>query len=200
MRIKLIVSLLFVALSAIAADVVLSWNGNPAATGYKIYSGTNSRIYQTSNDVGSVNTVTFTGITAPTTYFAATAYDGKGYETYPSIEAIFQGTGNGSIVNYIGMKVDYGTNLVNLQSKSICVLSIDSSYQNFYAAKFVMTNRPFVGVRPNDTNNYLYLGEQIQFGTGLTDLKTVSYDLMTFTNPPPNQFYKGSLIITNKFF
>lgn len=62
-----------------AAEIKLSWNSNPPeeqVTGYKLYIGTNSRVYDVSVDVSNTTTAII-DITAPRVpyYFAVVAYD-----------------------------------------------------------------------------------------------------------------------------
>lgn len=67
-----------------AADAVLTWNPNSEndLAGYKVYVGTDSRIYSAPIDVGRVTTWTATGLSAGATYyFAVTAYNTAGAES-----------------------------------------------------------------------------------------------------------------------
>jgi len=72
-----------------AGDVTLAWDPNSETdlAGYKLYYGTASGAYTESIDVGNVNEFTITGLdTGVLYYFAATAYDVDGNESYYSNE------------------------------------------------------------------------------------------------------------------
>ena len=65
--------------SAEAASVVLQWSPSDTATGYKIYYGTASGVYnETVRDVGNVLTHEIGPLGVGTYYFAATAYNQYG--------------------------------------------------------------------------------------------------------------------------
>ncbi|TFG38142.1 MAG: hypothetical protein E4H46_00355, partial [Desulfobacterales bacterium] len=90
--------IVFISVVAQAADVQFSWTPNSEANlaGYKIYYGTASRNYSTSEDVGNPApvdgkiTATLTGFNAGGTYyFAATAYDTDGFESDYSTEVVW---------------------------------------------------------------------------------------------------------------
>ena len=51
-----------------------------------------------------------------------------------------------------------------------------------------------------DTNVYLYIGTQLEWWTsGNFSNRTISnFNVAVFTNPPPDQFYRSYLVITNK--
>lgn len=69
--------------------VLLSWDPNPEPdiAGYKIYYGTNSRIYDVIVDPGKVTCLELSGLKECTTYyFAATAYNSNALESDLSLE------------------------------------------------------------------------------------------------------------------
>jgi hypothetical protein len=75
---------LFLATTAWAADVRLSWvpSVSTNAIGTKIYWGGQSRVYTNSIDVGSVTNCAVSNLMSNTRYyFAATAYDSAGNES-----------------------------------------------------------------------------------------------------------------------
>jgi hypothetical protein len=84
------VLLLLVQLPARASQsVTLAWNPSVATNvaGYKIYSGTASHNYSTTNIVGTATNATLTGLVeGKTYYFAATTYDSSGDESVFSTE------------------------------------------------------------------------------------------------------------------
>ncbi|MDR3555283.1 MAG: fibronectin type III domain-containing protein [Syntrophobacteraceae bacterium] len=62
---------------ASAAQAVLAWDAspNPSVIGYKVYCGTQSRVYQTPIDAGNTTDYTVTGLSAmQAAYFTVTAY------------------------------------------------------------------------------------------------------------------------------
>ena len=62
--------------------VVLGWDPSPGVTGYKLYSGTVSKVYTVTNDIGNVTSNSVAGLTAGLTYFfALTAYNASGLES-----------------------------------------------------------------------------------------------------------------------
>jgi hypothetical protein len=76
-----------------SAQVTLAWDRNPEQdiSGYRIYYGTASRVYNWFVDVGNVATYTVTGLLddGGTYYFAATAYDTSQVESTYSTEAVW---------------------------------------------------------------------------------------------------------------
>jgi hypothetical protein len=71
-------TLVLLTASTAAAQVTLAWNPSPSAgvDGYRVYYGTQSRIYTASLDAGPTTTATVTGLSSGQTYyFAVTAYD-----------------------------------------------------------------------------------------------------------------------------
>jgi hypothetical protein len=81
-----------------ADSVTLAWDANSESDleGYKIYYGRSSRNYTNCVDVGNSTSYTVSGIqTGLTYYFAITAYDTDGYESYYSNE-VTVGSGGGS--------------------------------------------------------------------------------------------------------
>lgn len=96
---------LCITVSARSSTVTLAWDASTSSqvTGYKLYYGTQSRVYTTTVDVGNVLEYKLTS--APDTgpiYFAATAYDANGNESDYSTElkcytVTSSITGNGTI-------------------------------------------------------------------------------------------------------
>lgn len=91
MRLLILIFLvLFFCSPVSAADVSFSWLPNPESTvtGYKIYQGTESRVYTSSTDVGKPDAVdgrvhaTVSDVEAGRTYFAATAYSDEDESDY----------------------------------------------------------------------------------------------------------------------
>ena len=73
--------------------VLLSWTANTETNlaGYKIYCGTNSRLYDRIEDVGNVTCAAISNLQdCVTHYFAATAYDTEGVESDFSQEVSFR--------------------------------------------------------------------------------------------------------------
>ena len=234
MKIGLIISSLFLAISSFAASVNLGWDYScdSAVVGYKIYMGSSTnplvsqdvvetnrcppntfitnKVYGTDFtqvfDAGNTNSYTVTNlIVGLNYYFAATTYDASGMESDFSGQAKYTPPNTNQtvvITNYVylGMKIDYGTNFSKLFTSSIMMAKKDASIPYFYRSSLILTNRPVNGVRPDDSNNYLYLAAKLQYGTNFLKLINESYDLMCFTNPPANQFYRGKLVITNRAF
>ena len=59
----------------------------PDVVGYKMYCGTNANFYSVTNNVGSTNSITLTGLDANSTYyFAVTAYSSADVESRFSSE------------------------------------------------------------------------------------------------------------------
>ena len=87
------VIMLLVQLPARAGQsVTLAWNPSVATNvaGYKIYSGTTSHDYATTNIVGTATNVTLSGLVeGKTYYFAATTYDSAGDVSAFSSEASY---------------------------------------------------------------------------------------------------------------
>jgi hypothetical protein len=75
---------------AVAADVSLAWDPGilPDITGYKVYVGKESRIYNNPIVIGNQTSYRVTGLTDGTWYFSVTATDGKGNESGFSNEVI----------------------------------------------------------------------------------------------------------------
>ena len=186
-----------------AANVTLAWDKSTDAivTGYNIYYGGASRVYTNEINAGNATNVTISGfVTGVTYYFAATAYSASGLESPFSSEVVYTIPNvSTQVVTYIGVKVDYGPDLITLNSKSFMVMRITNDPGYFYGEYLIITNNPFIGTKPIDTNQYVYIGTLVQYGLGLTSLNSSTFPLTTFTNLP-NQYYRGSLIITNHSF
>lgn len=78
--------------AAYAAELSLQWDKNPESdvTGYRLYRGTLSGVYDRSADIGQKTTTTALDLLPGNTYyFALTAYDAEGFESNPSEEVVF---------------------------------------------------------------------------------------------------------------
>jgi len=93
-----------------ADSVTLAWDSNsePDLAGYKIYYGCSSRHYTNYVDVGNSTSHTVSGLQRGLTYyFAITAYNTDGYESYYSNEVVVgresagasSGGGGGCFIN-----------------------------------------------------------------------------------------------------
>ena len=77
--------------AAYAAELSLQWDKNPESdvTGYRLYRGTLSGVYDHSADIGQKLTTTALDLLPGNTYyFAVSAYDAEGFESNPSEEVI----------------------------------------------------------------------------------------------------------------
>ncbi|HEV2694838.1 MAG TPA: fibronectin type III domain-containing protein [Verrucomicrobiae bacterium] len=85
--------MLLAQLPALATQsVTLTWSLSKATNvaGYKIYTGTTSHHYTTTNVTGTATNITITGLAqGQTYYFAATTYDRAGHESVFSSEASY---------------------------------------------------------------------------------------------------------------
>ncbi|WP_052574021.1 fibronectin type III domain-containing protein [Haloferula sp. BvORR071] len=75
--------------AAEAPAVSLAWNANPesSVTGYKVYFGTQSGVYDNVADVGKVTQTSLPALTMGSTYFmAVSAYNSSGQESPKSAE------------------------------------------------------------------------------------------------------------------
>jgi hypothetical protein len=199
----LITTLIFAFNLFAASNVTLAWDPDTDTNiaGYKIYYGPAAGVYTNTVDVGNVTNATISSLVTGTTYhFAATAYDTSALESDYSNEAIFTNTVSNVSITYVGVKVDYGTGFASLISVPIMVMSITNNPGYFYNEYLIITNNPIIGIRPMDTNKYVYVGTMINYGPGIINLTSSTFQLMAFMNPPNNQFYRGSLIITNHPF
>ena len=166
-------------------NVTLAWNKStdPIVVGYNIYYGGSSGNYTNEVNINNINTtnVTISGfVTGVTYYFAATAYAASGLESAFSSEVVYTiPNPSTNIITYIGVKVDYGPDLVTLSSTSLMVLQITNDPGYFYGESLIITNNPFVGTSPVDTNQYVYLGTLIQYGTNLVNLNSTTLPLTT---------------------
>lgn len=215
MKVKLIILFLigiFFSINLFGYDLNISWNPSTSTNivGYNIYFGSQSKTYTNVTQV-SANTTNFTlkNFYLDTYYFAATSFDINSNESDYSSEFVYHYSTNNNIViitnnlptpTFVGIKIDYGTNLLSLSSKSFLIKTQNSSLTYFYSDFLTITNYPLLGIKPNDTNNYVYLIGGLKYGTNFLNIKTELYDLISFTNPPYNQFYRASLILTNQNF
>ncbi len=187
-----------------ASSVQLAWDPSPdsTVTGYKIYWGGATHSYSNVVDVGNVTNVLISNtnfIPNNVYYFAATAYD-TNTESDFSNEAIWTYVPIIPLnIIYVGVRVDYGVSLTSINSKQVMVMAVTNQPGYFYNESLIITNNPFVGIRPSDGNNYIYLGTTIQYGGSLTTLTNATFPLITFTNPPA-YYYRSVLILTNNPF
>jgi hypothetical protein len=94
--IALMLALILMAGVAQAADLTLYWNASPSTNvgGYKLYWGTASRAYTSTQDCGNVLEKMVSGIgTNKNTFFALTAYNVSGNESVFSAEAVWDAQG-----------------------------------------------------------------------------------------------------------
>ena len=78
-------------------SVTLAWDPNPDPTiaGYRLYSGTSSRIYTQQLEVGNMTTTLVSNLADGRTYFfAVTAYNTAGAESIPSNEVSYTAPGS----------------------------------------------------------------------------------------------------------
>ena len=76
-----------------ASDVTLAWDSSPAATGYRLHSGTTTGVYTQITEVGNTTSALVSNLTVGQTYFfAVTAYNGTGPDTAPSNEVSYTAT------------------------------------------------------------------------------------------------------------
>jgi len=187
-----------------ASNVTLAWNPSISTNvaGYKIYYGLASGVYNNTISVGNTTNATVTGLVEGTTYyFAATAFDALGTESQFSNETSYSVPTNSTPINiiYVGVQVDYGVSLTSINSQRVLVMSVTNHPGYFYNESLIITNRPFVGTKPVDTNRYVYLGTLVQYGSSIITLNSSTFPLITFTNPPV-YYYRSSLILTNHPF
>lgn len=94
---KIFISLLNTALivTTCAAGVILTWDFNPEPNviGYRIYIGSQSRVYDSVLEAGNTNSITISTPFTNPTYFAATAYDSDWLESGYSTEVIWYPNG-----------------------------------------------------------------------------------------------------------
>ena len=87
----IILTVLYLATGAQAADIPVSWNANEEAdlAGYKVYYGTGTGVYETTIDVENITSyiVTLNPEIKTEYFFAVTAYDTSGNESPFSNEA-----------------------------------------------------------------------------------------------------------------
>jgi hypothetical protein len=112
------------AVKAMATDVSLAWNPNPAPdlSGYKLYYGTVSHSYGTSVNVGNVTTYTVKGLGSGNYYFALTAFDGSGKESSFSNEV-----STASSSSLCDVNGDGASNALDLQTEINAILAGSTS-------------------------------------------------------------------------
>jgi hypothetical protein len=192
-------------LCALAYNVELLWNPSlsPNVTNYNIFYGGQSGIYTNETSVGNVTNCVISNLTANVYYFSATAVNTQGMSSQFSAQAVYTNNPTGTTnppVTYVGIQLNYGTNLTAINFQEFQVLAITNDPGYFYSQQLVLTNNPLVGTTPHDGNSYLYVDAIITYGLNLTSLTNVEQSLTTFTNPPSNQFYSEQLVITNNPF
>jgi fibronectin type 3 domain-containing protein len=118
-----LVMALIVAGTGHSAQVSLAWDANtePNLSGYKVYYGTASHVYDWVLDVGKVTTYTVTGLSDGLAYyFAATAYNTSNLESDYSGE-VSQGTCTYSISpSSQSFTASGGTGTVSVTTQSTC--------------------------------------------------------------------------------
>lgn len=179
---------------------MVSWNApdNLYQYGYEVSFGTNGGS-QYIVEAGTNTSVVVTNLSAPTYIFTVRDYIVQnGSYIFSGYSPSFSMTPN---LVYVGERIDYGVTLLSLSSQNIYMRTFaDPPIGQGYRASLVVTNQPFAGLVPLDGNSYKYLGAQLQYGTNLAALTTEQYQLLVRTNSPNNEFYRGSLIITNQQF
>lgn len=86
----------------------------------------------------------------------------------------------------------YITPITNKTGLSEITMTIRDNSNNIASDKFLVTVSNLV--------NVTYIGLKLDYGTNLTFRTITNIMAAAFTNPPPNQSYRASLIITNKPF
>lgn len=80
----------WLAATCFAADVTLEWDSSPAATNYRLYSGTSSGVYTQTTEIGDATATVVSNLTVGQTYFfIVTAYNATSPETAPSNEVAY---------------------------------------------------------------------------------------------------------------
>src|SRR5207248_9110493 len=85
-------ALYFAGIMCQAAEVTLAWDAdpNPNVVGYRIHSGSSSRVYTQVSDVGNTTSALISNLVDGQTYFfAVTAYSAASAESPPSNETSF---------------------------------------------------------------------------------------------------------------
>lgn len=175
--------------------VSLAWDPSPddRVSGYAVHSGLQSSNYNVRIDVGNVTQCTITNLTIGSTYyFVATAYTTNGLESLPSNEVSYTVPTAVSNVVYIGSRLEWWTNMSNINRQSFNVTYFENPPLNqFYRSYLILTNVPGI-------TNVLFLRTRLEWWTNLLNVNKQMFDLMSLTNPPNPQFYRSYLIITNK--
>jgi hypothetical protein len=153
--------------AAAVTDITLAWNANPESdiAGYKVYSGTNSRLYSAVVDVGNLTTVTLSNLVAGNIYFLAlTAYDTTALESDFSQEIVYDARVEGPNLAF----TDLGGGR--------------------YRVRFNGTPGATYGIEYTDSLNvpvWRTLGTQTASGTGLVEL------IDTPGTNAPQRFYRA---------
>ncbi len=188
-----------ISFSCLAHDVKLSWSPSVSfdVSGYELYYGESSYNYSLIVNVGTNTEYSLSNISYVPIYFNVSAYDSSGRKSDFCNEAVYYGGDSNSVV-FIGQYIQYGTNIAYLLNKTIILTEISSPISYFYSSELIITNNPFLGMSPHDSNLYTYLCANIKYGTNIAQLNSTTYNIMCFTNAPLFQFYGGSMVITNK--
>jgi len=115
---------------AVAADVSLAWDPSisPNISGYKLYIGNASRIYNAPITLGNQTTYTVTSLDDGTWYFAVTAFDIDGNESDFSNEVSETIGTTGSACNING---DASVNVLDLQALANVILGLSPSSSSY---------------------------------------------------------------------
>ena len=163
------------------SSVMLQWNPSLSEdiVDYKIYYGTSSLIYTNSVSFGTETNGVISGLESGTTYyFSATSTSSDGNESDFSNEVYYK-------------TLDVITNLF-LITNSISITNIVYITNIYYTTNIVFP--------VDDGSPKVYIGVRLDYGTDLLHISSERIGVKIFTNPPPQQFYRTSLIITNKHF
>ncbi len=101
-KILIVIALLLLPVSVMAADIKLHWNANtePDLAGYTVHYGTASGVYDTLVPVGNVTDFVLSGLVAGTYYIALSANDSNGNTSAMSYEI--------KIIVYVGTPTGLG--------------------------------------------------------------------------------------------
>ncbi len=124
-KILLTICLLLIAAPVFALNVTATWDPVDKATGYKLYHGTESKVYGTPDDSGGKTTITIPivqGQDDMTVYFAVTAYNQYGESPYSvEVPAVIPG------LHAIPVSPEIQRIDINLLDKIISIFKADGS-------------------------------------------------------------------------